>query len=562
MKKTDSTWPGSKAFRAISSITGKVLSAVVCLAICWLAGYPYFKGHLILHATAAALASSLFCWVLNGYLTRKRNLNRLEQFLWLLEYLGSRLAVGHTLENSLLKAASALETQMGSHRDLYKALSRLRKNLHSRLDLDRSLQQFSNQFKCADADKTMFLLSNLRIYGGRIETFIGSSRQMLQEQINIQKEVEAEQSQKYSEASVLSILPFCLAYVLILGNRQYNEALAYVNWAIPAQTVIFALAVIAAAMAIRIMSPETGADIRKRQFILRIRKNTVTKGKNLSGGKKGDTNDMTAAGDALLYKLATRIKPFYIRSLPWSLGIRFTRQLSYSYPFGQDAWICYLADKIKIGIYGMLTGLTLIIIKPGLWYLLPLFIIIPVVYQDRRLFEKCQMHKRQERLHFPSWLNTLSLLLGSGLTLQRALELSLSVWLRRGIKFLTGFPGRLESTAGNAAESFRVDLRMLDHQLESGMPAARALNYLSERSSVPQVQAALQLIIRYDSDGGNDLLQMVHMQTAACWQVQKNALRKKLETRSLLLHLPMGLDLAAVLSTAILPAIASLQNSY
>jgi Flp pilus assembly protein TadB len=540
---------GSKPDRgnSIFSITGKLLSAAACFAICLLAGFPYLGESRMLHIIATLISSIFLFWALYGYRTRKSEINRLEQFLWLLEYLGSRLSVGHTLENSLLNAAGALESQMGSHRDLHKALSRLRKNLNARLDLDRSLQQFNYHFNCFHAGRTLLLLSNLRIHGGRIETFISSSRQMLQEQMNIQRDVEAEQSQKYSETAVLSILPFCLAYLLILGNSQYSEALTYVNWALTAQTAIFAVSVIAAVMAIRIMSPDA---------IPKTSRNGIR-----GDAKKYIKSVQTDSFNVLIGKIAVVLKPFYIHILPWSIGIRFTRQLRYSYPFREDAWSCYISDKIKIAILALASGLPLVFIQPKLWYLLPLIMIIPVLYQDRRLFEKSQMLKRQERLQFPSLLNTISLLLGSGLTLQRALELTLSVWLKPDNVYSTAFSGRIALPAA-IKDPFQLDLLTIGRQLESGMPAARALSELSERSSVSQIQAALQLIIRYDSDGGNELLQMIQMQSAACWQVQKNALRKKLEKQSLLLHLPMGLDLIAVLSTAILPAMASLQSSY
>ena len=53
---------------------------------------------------------------------------------------------------------------------------------------------------------------------------------------------------------------------------------------------------------------------------------------------------------------------------------------------------------------------------------------------------------------------------------------------------------------------------------------------------------------------------MLTLQSAACWSLHRNAARKQLEQQSLKLLLPMTLDLVAVLLTALLPAVFSLQT--
>jgi hypothetical protein len=96
--------------------------------------------------------------------------------------------------------------------------------------------------------------------------------------------------------------------------------------------------------------------------------------------------------------------------------------------------------------------------------------------------------------------------------------------------------------------------------IQIGVPVSLALEKIAAGCSVPEVQSALLLMVRYDRDGGPENLELLQMQTTACWAMYRNALRKQLERQSLKLLLPMTLDLASVMLTAILPAIQSLQS--
>ena len=116
----------------------------------------------------------------------------------------------------------------------------------------------------------------------------------------------------------------------------------------------------------------------------------------------------------------------------------------------------------------------------------------------------------------------------------------------------------LQPETSGAAGLFR-DLERAGSQLQAGQPVRSVLNSLLAACPIPEAQAALLLLLRYESGGSPDILQLLDLQASSCWTLHRNAARKKLEQQNLKLMIPMTLDLAAVLLTALLPAVLSLQ---
>jgi len=94
----------------------------------------------------------------------------------------------------------------------------------------------------------------------------------------------------------------------------------------------------------------------------------------------------------------------------------------------------------------------------------------------------------------------------------------------------------------------------------TGCPANQIIEQLAATCPLPEAQAALLLMLRYDRSGGFETLQLLSMQSSACWSLYRSTMRKQMEQQSLRLLLPMTLDLLAVLLTALLPAVLSLNT--
>lgn len=533
--------------------------ALACLGLSGLAAYPYLRNHIVaMLFSSAAFACGLFA-LSRRYAVRKMERNRLDQFLWLLEFMTGKLSSGHTLEKTLLEATEVLESGLGRHRELHAGLTVLKKNLQAQVDLSRALLQFSLGFSCPQASRILQLLARLRLTAGQPSEFIRSSHRMLHEQITMLTEAQAEQHSKYSEAAILAGMPFVLSALLVFGVSQYSASLQSTVWALPAQLGVYLLAAAAACLAILIMIPETGsvvADKKPRPGRWPAYGNRRCRNRQPFNPSNTDVIDRP--------RLVGYLKALYMKWLPWSVLIRFSQQLTDLYPNDTDPWIRHLKAKVQIGFAGMGAGLLLTLIRPSLWFLLLPAVLLPMLYHDRKLLERRQRQLQRRRLEYPGWLNLVALLLASGLSLQRTLELAIHAYLPDDHRSngTVGSAGRNHRTGtisiGESNGGLIKDLLGLQQQIERGQRAAEALTGLSQRIAVAQIQSVLQLMIRYDRDGGTALLQLIQIQAGACWQIQKNALRKKLETKSLLLLIPMGMDLLAVLATAIIPAIASL----
>ena len=92
----------------------------------------------------------------------------------------------------------------------------------------------------------------------------------------------------------------------------------------------------------------------------------------------------------------------------------------------------------------------------------------------------------------------------------------------------------------------------------SGIPASDAVEKMSLRIKVPEAQAALLLVSRYGRLGTSEVLNLLALQSSACWNLCRNAARKKQEREALGLLLPMTLDFICVLIVAMTPAIISI----
>ncbi|HZK41713.1 MAG TPA: type II secretion system F family protein, partial [Clostridia bacterium] len=134
-------------------------------------------------------------------------------------------------------------------------------------------------------------------------------------------------------------------------------------------------------------------------------------------------------------------------------------------------------------------------------------------------------------------------LLESGLTLDRSLRMMARV------------------NSDNAPDNpVTLDLTRASLLLETGYDASMAVNRMAQDCPLPEIQAALRLMARYQHEGGSEILELIRMQSDRSRQLYRDALRGRAEERSILFILPMAMDLLIVMATAALPALASIRS--
>ena len=147
--------------------------------------------------------------------------------------------------------------------------------------------------------------------------------------------------------------------------------------------------------------------------------------------------------------------------------------------------------------------------------------------------------KREDLMSdIPLFLCLISTLLESGMQLPKAISIC--------------------AKAFDENKSLSLEIKNLRAMILSGIPASDAIEKFSLRIQIPEAQAALLLIARYGRLGTSEVLNMLNLQSQACWNLCRNASRKRQEREALGMIIPMTLDFISVLMVAMTPAIISL----
>lgn len=439
-----------------------------------------------------------------------------EQFLG---YLSGQISSGYTLERALLDAPSALKEQMGRRGKLVKLLNILRRQLLAQTDLSSALLQLDHSFACSRLSQDLAILPWLSQYGGQMDVYLRESHRQIYMETALRAEVEAENSQKTTEALVMSFLPLIFGALLFKQHINPQSIATTSGWIKLSGFVFQIVTLVTISLTLMIMS--------KPQ--LRNTKSIEVKPKNKNQVPRK------------FYKKSASI---YLKLLPASFGYRLNRivRQSESEQTTDHLWQQYLQKKFLYLLCGLLIGFILLVSGEAPWWVVVLAIFIFPVLQDLGAFNSAKKQKQAYRLIYPPFLSMLSLLMESGLTLQIALDLSI-----KATKNIIG-SGQVSS-----------DLEHARNSLESGITASQAVRGLANRCPLPEISAALRCAARYDQQGSAELLTLMSMQTVAGWHIYRNGLRRQLEQRSLLLFLPMGMALLNVLAIAVVPALASFQ---
>lgn len=209
----------------------------------------------------------------------------------------------------------------------------------------------------------------------------------------------------------------------------------------------------------------------------------------------------------------------------------------------EHATTCFFNTKAVCFSVGILPALLIIVNRPGLFILA---CILPVAFgfiQDREILARANRQKLEDQLVYPIFLNLAAALLQSGLSLHKAMATTIA-----------SLSDQLQSVA------LQFHLEEYNRKTQVGVTAGHALDELASGCSIPQVQSALMMMSRYGKDGGPENLQILQMQVDSCWALHRQSARKKIDQATLRLLLPMALDLVAVMLTALLPAIQTLQS--
>lgn len=509
----------------------KLLLLITCLIIVMLCTLPFIESNWIRAVSALAfgfpLSRALHKWLNSKQLSFIR-----EQFKWLLEHLLSRLSAGATLEHAFIEAPASLGLLLGRKSDLLAQLKRIESQLISRQPLNLLLPELIHHLPCPEAQSCFQILPALRQSGGDICQYIRQQLHLIVEQLALIRDLNAETTQRQTEALILTAMPFGLVILLRQSSDMFLLSSSSTVLGTAAMLAAFSLAMTAA---VTTLSSIGFTNLRRKSKSLQI---------SSSARKRPE----------LIKLIGSLSHQFYRNLLPEIYGARLLQflqeQSKYLKLTSAQIMQTYFESKVIYFFAGLLTGILFLVAWPGQFFWPLVCSLGFVLLQDQQVFSLSKSQQLECQLDYPAFLGLVAALLQAGVSLYIALDICL--------KSLQNTSA--EITQMMIGKSIQNDLADLGRKIRIGVPAYQAIEKLAVECPITEVQSALLLIVRYDRDGGNENLQLLQMQIAACWSMHRNSMQKQIEKQTLKLLVPMALDLVAVMIIAVAPAIQSFQS--
>ena len=501
--------------------SGKELTPRQSFMIKSLWAYPLFAGALFMLSSVfidsvqLRLISSailgFFPWresALKVYSGRYRNLRT--QLLVLLQVLCTSVSSGYSIERSLELVRPVIEHTFGRKSVLVKPLINLENNLRMHVSLEDTLHTFGREINFPETIPVFHALAISGRIGNNSLAILRSSCQMLSEMNAVESEISALNAGKNAEAVMLSVMPFAITFALNHMSHDYMAAAKQTKTGSILLMVAFALCVISAALLFRfishsaedkkVSSKSSEADIKPR------RKNTFA-------------------------DLATKILPQGFTAARHELFSELSHDPKASYDrFIRKQIASTLAVLLLAGSVLHMAG------KPVVFALF--FALLMPVLNNRDIHHTAELKREYLMKDIPLFMCLMSTLLEAGMQLPKAIEICSSAFEDKCV--LSG------------------EIKSLRAMILSGSSASDAVERFSLRIQIPEAQSALLLAARYGRLGSSEVLNLLSLQSSACWNLCRNAARKKQEREALGLLLPMTLDFICVLIVAMTPAIISL----
>lgn len=503
---------GSKNYVDITSIKTKFFIRFI-----W--GYPllalliYFISSFYIISTGIRIVTSIilafFPWKeLVKQIFNNSSKNLRSQILVLLQVLTTSVSSGYSLDKSLSLVRPVIENTFGTKCPLIKPLKELENNLRVHIDPEQALDIFAHDIEFPETLPVFHALALSSKIGSNTLAILRSSCQMLSEMNAVQNEINASNAGKNAEAVMLCIMPFAITIALDqMGNGYLATAKSSHIGAI-LLGLAFVIAIISSALLFRFITHDNSVKNLKNEELI------------INNTSKIHLRDF-----------AQKFLPTGFITTQYELFNELSLNPGYAYEM-------YLRKQLLVLTSTFILGMTVLLLTNyNLILLLPLLVIIYFAgHQDIR--KKVQLKKEELMKDLPLFLCLIYTLLEAGLQLPKAIEIC--------------------SSAFKDNPSLSSEIKNMRAQMLSGTSASDAVEKMALRIQIPEAQAALLLVARYGRFGTSEVLNLLSLQSSACWDLCRTASRKKQERESLALLFPMTLDFICVLLVATTPAIISL----
>lgn len=432
------------------------------------------------------------------------------QLLIMLQVLTTSVSSGYSIEKSLTLIRPVIEHSFGSKSVLIKPLITLENNIKVHMSIDRALDIFSKELEFPETIPIFHALAISSDIGNNSLAILRSSCQMLSEMNAVQNEINAANAGKNAEAVMLCLMPFMITAALDRMGGGYLETARNSKIGSIILIAAFAVAIIASALLFRFMSHQE---------------------KTVNSDIASEDPDISSDIKYFFTNILKKIMP------PGFIASRHEifNELSIN---PAQAYENYLRKQVTVCSAVLILSLAVLYVAKIKLLFAPLLTITVAVLGAYDIRKEAELRREDLMRDMPLFLCLIHTLLEAGLQLPKSIDIC--------------------SYAFKESNGLSSEIRNLRAMMLSGMTASDSVERLSLRIQIPEAQSALLLVARYGRLGTSEVLGLLSLQASACWNLCRNAARKKQEREALGLLFPMTLDFLSVLMVATTPAIISL----
>lgn len=204
----------------------------------------------------------------------------------------------------------------------------------------------------------------------------------------------------------------------------------------------------------------------------------------------------------------------------------------------------YWANKLGYFLLGLLLVCFFLAALGEVDFVLGVFflaILLAVFFApDYDLKKKIAQKRLSLQLDFPDFLNKLILLINAGLTVTNAWE-------------------RIIASNKKTTPLYEEAERVI-YDIGSGKAEVQAYEDFARRLRVPEITRFTAVVLQNMKKGSTELVPVLRLQAAECWEMRKNAAKRLGEEASTKLLFPMMLMFLAILLIVAVPAILAMKG--
>lgn len=206
------------------TLKDKITGFLIAFAIAFAAIMIFFR-EIIFSIIVGVIAGICFQKTYNNYLCQKRSNKLLNDFRSLLESLATSYTSGRNTQGAFEDALSDLVSIYGEDADISKEAQIIVDGLHNNINIEDLLRNFADRSGLDDISSFADVFEVSFRQGANINRIISSTRDIINDKISVQMDIETAISGGKNELNIMMIMPF----VVFLGLSGLGGSMTIVT---------------------------------------------------------------------------------------------------------------------------------------------------------------------------------------------------------------------------------------------------------------------------------------------------------------------------------------------